>query len=136
MAADVTWNDRGARELLHSAEMRRVLDGAAFTITAHAVPFSGVDTGRLINSMGHTTKSDGTSFVATLGSGAQDGVNAVWYASYHWADRPDPSARPDQAEVRGRKIDHPTRKAPTRPYTQALRQLGIRFTVNPGGFES
>jgi hypothetical protein len=134
--AGVTWNDKGARELFHSPELRRVLDGAAFTVTAHAVPHSGVDSGRLIASMGHATKSDGKTLTATLGSGAQDGVGAVWYASYHWADRPDPGARPNQAEVRGRAIEHPTKPAPTRPYVKALRELGVRFTVSPGGFES
>lgn len=136
MTVDVTWNAAGERDFAHSQQLRRLLDAASFTITAHAVPHVGVDTGRLINSMGHKVTSDGTSLVARLGSGVQDGVAPVWYWTWHWAKQPPPGGAPSTKETRGRRIPHPTRPAPTRPYSKALRELGITFTIAPGGYET
>ena len=132
----VTWNPDGERDLLTSREFRRELDRMAFRITAHAIPHSGVDTGRLINSISHSVKIDNGTLVARLGSGQGDGTEAVWYWSWHWAKQAPPVPAPRTAEVRGRKIPHPPRPAPTKPYTKALRELGIPFTIEPGGYES
>lgn len=134
--SEVTYHDEGEHQLATSLGMKEVLDALAFTITAHAVPHSGVDTGRLIASMGHKTEKDGDSLVARLGSGVADGVEPVWYSSYHWADREPPGGPPtDRREIR-RHIPHPTKPAPTRPYAKAMQELGIVYTVNPGGYES
>ena len=137
MTATVEYHDTGEHELATSAELRDYLNAMAFTITAHAVPHSGVDTGRLIGSMSHAIKTDSGSFVAVLGSGTGDGVDAVYYAAPHWAGRTDPSAdKPATDEVRGRRIPHPTKPGPTKPYSKAMRELGITYTVEPGGFEA
>lgn len=134
----VTWNTDGANELGTSRDMRRVLDAAAFTITAHAIPHVGVDTGRLVNSLDHDITNGKSSLVAFLGSNAgQAGVDAVEYASWHLANRPDAArATTGRREIRRKSIPHPTKKAPTRPYAKALNELGITFTIEPGGFES
>ena len=132
----VTWHEEGERDLARSRDLRQALDRMAFRITAHAIPHSGVDTGRLINSMSHTVKLDGGVLTAFLGSGLGDGVEPVWYWSWHWAKQAPPTPAPKTDEIRGRRIPHPTKPAPTRPYTKALRELGIPFTVEPGGFES
>lgn len=121
-------------QLLSSSEMRRELESRAFVITATAVPYSGVDTGRLITSMSHRVEPADGRLVAVLGSGAGDNVDSVSYASWHWADRPDPAARPERDEIRGRSVPHPTKPAPTRPYTHALEDLGVEYTVK--GFEA
>jgi hypothetical protein len=133
----VEWHEDGERELLNSRGLRQKLDAVAFTITAHAVPHSGVDTGRLINSMGHTVKTDNGQLVAYLGSGLQDGTQPVFYWSYHWAGRaaPNQESLPKSTDSLPKR-EHPTRPGPTRPYSKALRELGINAHINPGGFES
>lgn len=118
----VTFHDDGLRDLATSTAMRRTLDGMAFTITAHAVPHSGVDTGRLIGSMGHAVKRRNNTLVAQLGSGLGDGVAPVFYSSYNWSP--------------GKPGGRRTRWRGTRPYAKALRELGIRFKIAPGGYES
>lgn len=135
----VTWNDSEANKLFSSREMRQVLDGVAFTISAHAVPHSGVDTGRLTQSMGHSVEQadDGAHLVARLGSGLGDGSQPISYWSYHWANRP----APDQAQLAEDKLhlphrSHPTKPAPTTPYASAMRELGIDFQIEPGGYEA
>lgn len=136
MAVEITWHPDGEDDLMTGVEMRRHLDRLGFTITAHAVPHTGVDTGRLVNSMGHVVEDAGDSLVLRCGSGGHDGVQPVWYALPHWAkERPDPRA-PRTPELRGRRIPHPTRPAPTRPWTRALRELGIDYHVPPGGIEA
>jgi hypothetical protein len=134
-AVELRWNEDGERALFKSAELRQVLDAAAFTITAHAVPHSGVDTGRLINSMSHRIEWDGETLAAYLGSGQGDGVEPVWYSTYHWAGEAPPNGVPRTREIR-RRIPHPTKPAPTRPYTKSLAELGIEFTIAPGGHQS
>jgi hypothetical protein len=134
--SQVEWSEEAERELLTSPELRRALDALAFTITAHAVPHSGVDTGRLINSMGHRIDREDGRLVAYLGSGAQDGVQPVYYAAPHWAGRPDPNGRRATRPEKRKRIPHATRQAPTKPYTKAMQELGVEYTVEPGGFES
>lgn len=134
-AAKVEWDDDAVEEMLTSPEMRRELERLAFTITAHAVPHVGVDTGRLINSMGHRVEIEDGRAVAYLGSGAQDGVEPVYYAIPHWSGRPDPEGRRAGRPEKRKRIPHPTRPAPTTPYKKAFQELGITYTVEPGGFE-
>jgi hypothetical protein len=134
----VEWNKDGADDLKNGAELRRVLDRAAFAITAQAIPFTGVDTGMLKNSMGHEVVRDGADgLVARLGSNMGPGLTPIYYWSYHWAGR----AAPDQdrlAKPVGRLKSRQTapKTAPTKPYSKAMRTLGIRWTETPGGFEA
>lgn len=128
-------NQDALEALFTSSGMRKVLDGIAFTITAHAIPHTGVDTGRLLNSMSHRVEKSGDHLEAVLGSGAGDGVEPVWYASYHWAAQEDPGVRPSGPEIR-KHIPHPTKPAPTRPYSKAMDEIGIDYDVEPGGFLS
>lgn len=135
----VTWNPAGEKALMTSRQWRQTLDSAAFVITAHAVPYSGVDTGRLTQSMGHSVEQDlpAGHLVARLGSGLGDGAMPVSYWSFHWADRPAPgqeSMPVETAHLPHRP--HPTKPAPTQPYSHAMRELGIQYQVEPGGYES
>lgn len=135
--ARVEFHDDELTRLATSREMRRTLDELAFIVTAHAVPHSGVDTGRLVNSMDHRVEVVDGHAEAVLGSNASTGGDPVEYAAPHWADRADPAmAGRKSPELRGRAIPHPTKPAPTLPYSKALTELGIAFTVEPGGFES
>lgn len=136
--AKVTWHEDGERALATSKGMRQKLDAISFTITAHAIPHSGVDTGRLINSLNHRVEEDSGELVAVLGSNAADpGTEAVEYASFHFANRRDPGAPAlTKKRLTRRRIPHPTKKAPTLPYSKAMRELGINYNVEPGGFES
>jgi hypothetical protein len=137
MTARTEWHADGLRALLTSGGMRQTLDGLCFTITAHAVPHSGVDTGRLINSMGHKIVELDGELVAKLGSGATDGVQPVAYWAQHWAGRDAPNqASLPATDESGPRRPHTTRPAPTKPYTKALSELGINAHVEPGGFES
>jgi hypothetical protein len=134
-----TVNQGAVNSFATSRPMRQMLDGIAFTVTAHAVPYSGVDTGRLIGSMTHTvTETDGQ-LVAYLGSGVGDGTTPVYYWAYHWAGRPAPDqdslAKPGPGETLPSR-PHPTKPSPTRPYKSAMDDLNVTYTVNPGGFES
>ena len=131
----VTIPDGALEDLFSSREFRNALNKIAFTITAHAVPHSGVDTGRLINSMGHRVEDVDGHLEAVLGSGAGDGVEPVWYASYHWAAQADPTARPDGRDIR-KHIPHVTKPSPTLPYSKAMDELGINYDIEPGGFKS
>lgn len=131
----VELHEDGVRELLNSPGLRRHLDRLCFLITGHAIPHSGVDTGALTGSMSHQIEQEDGVLVGRMGSGAADGVAEVWYAAPHWADRKPTIAAPMQRGKRV-KVPHPTTPAPSKPYSKAMRALGIRFTVEPGGFES
>jgi hypothetical protein len=121
-----------------SDDLRKVLDAAAFTITAHAVPHSGVDTGRLINSMGHEVEAVDGVLEAHLGSGLGDGVMPVHYWAYHWAGVPAPDQdrlpKPGPGESLPSRQNAP-KASPTRPYSKALNELGVTYTVD-GGVEA
>lgn len=133
----VEWHAEGEHDLARSAGLKAVLDAIAFTITAHAVPHSGVDTGRLVNSMDHGIDTEDGTLVAYLGSNAgQPGAQPVEYADYHWADKEAPDHVRRIGKRLRKSIPHPTRKAPTRPYKKAMDELGIVYTVEPGGFEA
>ena len=136
--AKVTWNTDGEKALATSKGMEQKLNAIAFTITAHAVPHSGVDTGRLINSMNHRVEEDAGELRAVLGSNAADAsTEAVEYASFHFANRKDPGAPAIKPKrITRRRIPHPTKKAPTLPYSKAMKELGINYTVEAGGFEA
>ena len=135
MTAKVTWNDAGAHALLDSQAVYEWADLLGFQITAHAVPHSGVDTGRLTTSMSHRVDVTGDDLVITLGSGVADGVEGVEYALPHWANVKDDRPHTKQAEIR-KRIPHPTRPAPTKPWSKALAELGIDYTIAPGGHEA
>jgi hypothetical protein len=123
------------RELLTGTQWRRFLDSLGFTIVGQAVPFSGVDTGALVQSMGHRVepgKNGGLELV--LGSGASTGTREIWYAAAHWAGQRN--QLPPERRVSRRRRAHPTRPGPTKPWSRALNALGITYTVEPGGFES
>jgi hypothetical protein len=131
----IEYDQIAERQLLGSPEFRRFLDRLGFTIVGHAVPHSGVDTGALMQSMGHRIEDtpDGPELV--LGSGAVTGVQEIWYAAPHWAKKKPLIPRPANARSR-KKRPHPTKPAPTRPWTKAMKALGVPYTVEPGGFES
>jgi hypothetical protein len=131
----IEYDQIAERQLLGSPEFRRFLDRLGFTIVGHAVPHSGVDTGALMQSMGHRIEDtpDGPELV--LGSGAATGVQEIWYAAPHWAKKKPLIPRPANARSR-KKRPHPTKPAPTRPWTKAMKALGVPYTVEPGGFES
>lgn len=131
--AKIEWNKAAEAELLRSEGVRRKLDAVAFTITAHAIPLSGRDTGRLVNSMDHSITLDGGTLVAHLGSNASTGTNAVGYASMNWAGKGEWVTNDERRLRRRRRGPNPGRKpVPTRPYAKAMRALGIRFKKNQG----
>ncbi len=134
-AFDIEYDELAEREMMRSAAWRQFLDRLGFTIVGHAVPHSGVDTGALVQSMGHRIEDGVNGSELVLGSGAATGVQEVWYAAPHWAKQKPQVARPVNAKSRKRR-PHPTKPAPTKPWTKALRALGVPFTVEPGGFES
>jgi len=132
---EVTYDLSVERAMFASPQWRRFLDRLAFTITGHAVPYSGVDTGTLTQSMGHAIEADTDGYLeAVLGSGAATGTREVWYAPAHWADK-KPLLTPRRRAGRKRR-EHPTKPAPTKPYVNAMRKLGIDFDIEPGGFET
>lgn len=134
-AFEIEYDELAERELMRSAAWRQYLDRLGFTIVGHAVPHSGVDTGALMQSMGHRIEDGVNGSELVLGSGSATGVQEIWYAAPHWAKRKPLVPRPANAKSRKRR-PHPTRPAPTKPWTKALRALGVPFTVEPGGFES
>ena len=123
------------KQMLSSNDWRQHLERIGFTITGAAVPHSGVDTGALMQSMGHRVESGVDGLELVLGSGAATGVQEIWYAAPHWAKRKPLMSRPAGAKSRKRR-PHPTKPAPTLPWTKALGSLSIPFTVEPGGFPS
>ena len=123
------------KQMLSSNDWRQHLERIGFTITGAAVPHSGVDTGALMQSMGHRVESGVDGLELVLGSGAATGVQEIWYAAPHWAKRKPLMSRPAGAKSRKRR-PHPTKAAPTLPWTKALGSLSIPFTVEPGGFPS
>jgi hypothetical protein len=132
----VTYHKDAEKVLMTGPAMRKRLDELGFTIVGHAVPHVGVDTGALVNSLGHRVEEKDGMFQAVLGSGAGSGVQPIWYASAHMAGVADPTVKAPQQKPRRKRIDHPTKKAPTRPFKKALDELGIKYTVRPGGFEA
>lgn len=131
----VEYDKIAEKQLLTSPEFRRFLNRLGFTIVGHAVPHSGVDTGSLVQSMGHRVEDTADGPELVLGSGAATGVQEIWYAAPHWAKKKPLIPRPANAKSR-KKRPHPTKPAPTRPWTKAMKALGISYTVEPGGFES
>lgn len=126
----ISWNVKEEERLSKGPQLRQALDRIGFTITGHAVPHCGVDTGRLVNSMTHGIEEDGNELALFLGSNAHDpSLQPVSYASTHWAGKPDPDNTPSTTkEIRGRKRNKKPRKTPTTPYTKALKELGITAT--------
>jgi len=131
----VTYYKNAEKALLTGTQMRRKLDELGFTIVGHAVPHVGVDTGALVNSLGHRIEEKDGTLQAVLGSGAGAGVQPIWYASAHMAGVADPTVKAPQQRPRPSR-PHPTKKAPTLPFKKALDELGIKYTVAPGGFEA
>lgn len=131
-----TYNKAVEQQLLSGPIVRNALDRAAFTIIGHAIPHVGVDTGALVNSLGHRIDQNGGMLEAVLGSGTASGVQPIWYAAAHMAGQSDPNV-PKPRDVRPRPTrDHPTKPSPTTPFVKALDELNIDYKVNPGGFES
>lgn len=123
------------KQMLLDPAFRNHLERLGFTIAGAAVPHSGVDTGALIQSIGHRVESGVEGLELVLGSGAATGVQEIWYAAPHWAKQKPTMPKPANAKSRKRR-PHPTKKAPTLPFTKALGSLGIPFTVEPQGFPS
>jgi hypothetical protein len=138
MEVRVTVNQKGVDQFAQSPGVRQLLDALAFTITAHAVPHSGVDTGRLVGSMSHRVVPVDGVLEAQLGSGAADDVNPVYYWAYNWAGEPAPNQeqlpKPGPGERLPSRQTQP-RPTPTRPYTKALDELGIDYR-NDGGLQA
>lgn len=131
----ITYDDLVEKQILHGAAWRQQLERLGFMIVGAAVPHSGVDTGALIQSMGHRVEDGGSGLELVLGSGAATGVQEIWYAAPHWAKQKPTTPKPGGAKSRKRR-PHPTKPAPTLPWTKALTSLRIPFTVEPGGFPS
>jgi len=131
----VSYDNEAEKEMLRSASFRQFFDRLGFTIVGHAVPHSGVDTGALMQSMGHRIEITDDGCELVLGSGAATGVEEIWYAAAHWAKQKPTKPRPANAKSRKRR-PHPTKPAPTKPWSKAMNALGIDYTVEPGGFES
>lgn len=132
----VTYYKDAEKALVTGPAMRKQLDGLAFTIVGHAVPHVGVDTGALVNSLGHRIEEKDGMLQAVLGSGAAAGVAPIWYASAHMAGVADPTVKAPAQRPSRKRREHPTKKAPTRPFKKALDELGIKYQVRPGGFEA
>jgi hypothetical protein len=131
----VTYYKDAERVLATGPAMRDYLNRQAFTIVGHAIPHVGVDTGALINSLGHRIEEEQGVAQAILGSGAGAGVQPIWYASMHMAGKMDPNVRAPK-EGRRKTRPHTTKKAPTKPFKKALTELGIKHKTLPGGFEA
>jgi hypothetical protein len=132
----VTYHKDAEKAIVSGHEMRQHLDRLGFTIVGNAVPHVGVDTGALVNSLGHRIDQTGNGLELVMGSGAADGVQSIYYAAPHMAGVTDPSARAPRNAPSRPKRPHPTKKAPTRPFKKALDQMGIKYRVRPGGFEA
>jgi hypothetical protein len=112
-------NEAELAKLLTGPDMRRHLDQVGFRVLARAVPKTGVDTGLLRNSMDAAVVKEGRTLELHLGSNvSRPAQGPVEYAEHHWAP-----GRPG-----GRRASWPG----TRPWTRALKELGIRFTNNRG----
>lgn len=133
----VTYYKDAERVLATGPAMRDYLNRQAFTIVGHAIPHVGVDTGALVNSLGHRIEEEQGVAQAILGSGAGAGVEPIWYASEHMAGVKDPRATPPAVVRPSRKPPGAsTKKPPTRPFKKALTELGIKHKTLPGGFEA
>lgn len=133
------FNDAALQEMKDTAEVRKLLNKIGFTITAHAVPHTGVDTGRLVASMSHGVASEGGTAVLYCGSNAHDpDLGPVDYADVHWTGKKVEARRPSVrlTALRGKRPKRPSKKTPTRPYTKALAELGINATAEIGGVQS
>lgn len=135
MSVHVKYHEDAEKALFSSRPWRQFLDRIGFAITGHAIPYSGVDTGALVGSMSHDVEVEDGRFIVTMGSGARDGVPEVWYAAPHWAKK-QPTIPAPSWTVRRKRVPHPTKPAPTRPWAKALRALGIDYQVEPGGYEA
>jgi hypothetical protein len=134
-SVEIEFDEDVERALFTSKAWRRHLDRLGFTIVGHAVPHSGVDSGALVQSMGHAVEVGDDGYELILGSGSATGTAEIWYAAPHWAKQRPLLPKPANARSRKRR-PHPTKPAPTRPWTKAMQALGIPYIVEPGGFES
>lgn len=128
----VATDEKAMKDLFHSRGWQQTLDRIGFAVVGHAIPHVGVDTGALVNSLGHAVEDgeDDTALVAVLGSGTRDGVDPIYYAAPHMAGRKDPDGAQAPANRRSRpKRPHPTKKAPTLPFSKAMDELGINYEV-------
>jgi hypothetical protein len=129
----VEWDDQAQRELFTSVGWRRTLDRICFTIVGHAIPHVGVDTGALVNSLGHAVeeaRGEGGVFLeGIMGSGTADGVEPIVYAAPHMAGRRDPDGRRAPKGRRRKSRPHTTKSAPTKPFSKALTALGITYKI-------
>lgn len=128
----IATDEKAMRDLFHSTGWRKTLDTIGFAVVGHAIPHVGVDTGALVNSLGHAIddSDDKQTLVAVMGSGTRDGVDPIYYAAPHLAGRKDPDGKQAPANRRSRpKRPHPTKKAPTLPFSKAMDELGIDYEV-------
>lgn len=123
------------RAMFRSPVWQRHLKALGFTIVSHAVTETGVDTGALRASMSFRVENEPSYTALILGSGADPQGSEVWYAAPHWAKQP-PTLDPPVIRKSRKQRPHPTKKAPAKPWSKALAKLGIKYKVEPGGFES
>ena len=127
----VELNENGLVEVFNSRQMGLFLEELGYTITAVAIPFSGVDTGRLVGSMGFQVTKDNESGISELvvGSGVQDGVEPVFYALMNWGGVMDDSPAAKAAALAERGASHPKnpepKETPTTPYSKSFQILGL-----------
>jgi hypothetical protein len=108
-------DDKELAKLLTGQPMRRNLERTGMQVLARAVPKTGIDTGLLRNSMDAQVVRKGNTLELHLGSNvSRPGQGQVEYAIAHWA----PSKK--------------RRWAGTRPWTRALKELGITYTNSRG----
>ena len=132
---EITYDSMLEKQMLSSSDFRNHIEKIGFTVVGAAVPHSGVDTGALMQSMGHRVESGVDGLELVLGSGAATGVQEIWYAAPHLSKQKSLISKPSNAKSRKRR-PHPTKPGPTLPWTKALGSLMIPFTIEPGGFPS
>lgn len=123
--ARVEWHEDEAERILTSPGMRQRLDAVAFTITAHAVPHSGRDTGRLAASMSHRVEVRDGRLVAILGSNAETNAAPVEYAEANWEE--GANGKPTRGGRVRKKDGHISKSTPRKPYQKALNELNIEY---------
>ncbi len=122
----------GLLALYNSPEMEMLLTSAAATINGTAIPYSGKFTGELDATMQYEVRHAEEGFLeATLGSGARDG-NTVAQAAFNWYGHYDPDGIEIDPNYPRWEPHEGVKPAPSHPYENALKELGIPYEVESG----
>lgn len=138
-AIEITYHEGAEKEVLHQEGLAAKLELIGMAITAAAVPYTNVDQGFLIASMGSEVVDEGQSLTLVCGPGV--GLGSAQPPEY-WAYQLAGEAAPNQSSLIKDQNRPPTRPhtikgtPPTHSYKNALTDLGIDSQVEPGGFEA